>query len=134
MQHILRPSRAGKDFDLSPTQAQRKVWDFIQCQNYDGSGAIGHEPLVRQCLGTIRGPRWEEDGVKSCVEGPLGKTLLATSILETKSRHIEKSATLQLDGKTFCIRDGGRWDCPGGHEASDFVRIITDAWRQKNAA
>ncbi|CAO1637317.1 unnamed protein product [Parajaminaea phylloscopi] len=133
VQHTLRPSRAGKDFDLSPSQAQRKVWDFVQCQNYDGPGAIGKVGLVQQCLSTVKGPRWEEDGVRECVEGPLGKQLLQQSVRDSKSRHIVKSATIQLQGKTICIRDGGRWqDCPGGHETGDFVRVIEAAWKQRN--
>lgn len=133
VQHILRPSRAGKDFDLSPSQAQRKVWDFVQCQNYDGVPSIGKVGLARQCLSTIRGPRWEEDGVRECAEGSLGRKLLRRSVEESKRRQITKSATIQLDGKTICIRDGGEWqDCPGGHETNDFLREIETVWRKKN--
>ncbi|CAO1626260.1 unnamed protein product [Jaminaea pallidilutea] len=133
VQHALRPSRAGRDFNLSPSAAQRKVWDFIQCQDYDGIRNIGSEALAQQCLRTIKGPEWEKDGIVDCVRGPLGKQLLRDSVRDSRRRGIEKSATIQLEGEgTICVRDGGEWkDCPGGHETADFVRQIEDAWRRK---
>ncbi|PWN20108.1 hypothetical protein BCV69DRAFT_249909, partial [Microstroma glucosiphilum] len=132
VQRILRPSRAGRDFDLSPSAAQRKVWDFVGCQDYDGAAHIGSPSLAKECLSTIRGPRWIEDGVKECVEGKQGRKLLQESVKRSEKLGITKSATIQLEGKTICIRDGGQWkDCDGGHETRDFVRQIEEAWDEK---
>lgn len=133
--HLLRPSRSGPDFDLSPSHAQRKVWDFIQCENYDGIPRIGSLALAEQCTGTIKGPQWNgKDGVKECIEGPLGRRLLQDSVRETQRRHIVNSATIQIEGQTACVRDNGAWkDCPGGHDTSDFVRLIEEAYARKNA-
>lgn len=134
VQHALRPSRAGKDYDLSPSAAQRKVWDFVQCQNYDGLAQIGTDALAKQCLGLVKGPKWEgEDGIGACANGDEGRALLRDSVQVSKKRGIIKSATIQLEGKTTCVRDGGEWkECPGGHETRDFVRQIEEAWRRKN--
>ena len=133
LQHLLRPSRSGRDYDLSPTQAQSKLWSFIQCQNYDGLKNIGSIGLVKQCLSTVKGSPFDPD-VQECIEGSLGRKLLKDSVKKSKKRGIEKSATIQLEGKTVCIRDDGQWkDCPGGHEGKDWVRQIEDAWKGVNS-
>lgn len=44
-----------------------------------------------------------------------------------------KSATLQIEGETVCIRDGGQWkECKEGHEPGDWVRQIEAAYEAKN--
>lgn len=86
----LKPSKAGKRYDLGPSAAQRLWWDFVQCENYEGGlKRIGEESLARQCIDAIGGmPQWEADGIKECVEGPKGQELLKASIQEVKRRDI----------------------------------------------
>lgn len=44
-----------------------------------------------------------------------------------------KSATLQIEGKTVCVRDDKQWkDCSSGHETADWVRQIEQAYDEKN--
>ena len=65
--------------------------------------------------------------------GGEGEELLRQSVVASKKRGIEKSATIQIEGRTICIRDDSQWkSCPGGHETADFVRQIEEAWRSKN--
>lgn len=63
-------------------------WNFLQCQDYAGIGKIGDEALAKQCLNVVGGPRWEEDGIKKCVQGSLGKKLLQESVKESKKEKI----------------------------------------------
>ena len=46
---------------------------------------------------------------------------------------LSNSATLQIEGKTVCIRDDKQWkSCSGGHETTDWVKQIEDAYLRKN--
>lgn len=73
--------------------------------------------------------------MRDCIEGKQGRKLLQESVKRSQKLGIVKSATIQLEGKTICIRDGGQWkDCQGGHEIRDFVRQIEEAWDEKRRA
>ncbi|CAO1619673.1 unnamed protein product [Sympodiomycopsis kandeliae] len=129
--HLLSPSRAGSEYDLSPSDAQRKIWDFIQCEDYDGIPSIGSIALAQQCTNSIKVPSWKE--VHECINGGKGVQLLKSSVQESIDRSIRNSATIQIEGETVCIRDGGQWkECQSGHEVSDFVRLIEQAYQRKN--
>ncbi|PWN45377.1 hypothetical protein IE81DRAFT_285439, partial [Ceraceosorus guamensis] len=118
---------------ISSVEAQRTTWDFIECLNYGGIADIGKEDAARNCLSAVHGPRWEDDGIKRCAEGKLGRKLLAKSLQDAHKSDIVNSATLQIDGNTICVRDGGEWkQCTGGHEPTDWVRAIEDAYRARN--
>lgn len=86
----LESSKAGKRYDLSPSDAQRLWWDFVQCENFVGGlKRIGDEALAKQCIGAIGGvPHWEEDGLRECIQGPKGAYLLKDSIKEVERRRI----------------------------------------------
>jgi hypothetical protein len=130
----LRPSKAGKRYDIGPSEAQRIWWDFVQCENYNGLKRIGEESLAKQCIQAIGGvPHWESDGVEDCAIGERGRVLLKDSIDRVEEHGITNSATLQIEGETVCIRDNGQWkDCTAGHETSDWVRQIEKAYLRKN--
>lgn len=134
VQHALDPQRAGDDYDLSPSAAQKKWWNFIQCQNYAGLSRVGDEDQARRCLNLVGGPRWEQDGIASCVHSSKGRKLLKRSVTASKHSNISLSCTIQIEGTTRCIRDGGAWkDCQAGHEVGDFVAQIEKEWSRKNA-
>lgn len=60
--------------------------------------------------------------------------MLQESVRESKRRGIEKSATVQIEGKTVCVRDDGAWkECEGGHDVGDFVKAIEKAFNDKNS-
>jgi hypothetical protein len=44
---------------------------------------------------------------------------------------VTKSATIRLDNKIYCIRDGGEWsDCPNGAGVNDLLIAIEKLRRQ----
>ena len=59
--------------------------------------------------------------------------LLEDDFAATAATGIKTSCTLQVEGKTVCVRDGGEWkDCPGGSKAKDFHSTICKAYAAKN--
>ncbi|KAE8221976.1 hypothetical protein CF319_g4753 [Tilletia indica] len=136
VQEALRPSRAGRDFDLSPSAAQLKWFDIVQCMNY-GKNRIGDESLLQECLKTVKGgPSWDgAGGIAECVQGKHGRKLLVDSFAESKSLDIVNSCTIIIEGGTQCVRDGGLWKrctVPGGHDVGDFVAEIEHQWNRIN--
>ncbi|KAK0546387.1 hypothetical protein OC846_005281 [Tilletia horrida] len=132
----LRPSRAGRDFDLSPSQAQLKWFDIVACMNY-GKARIGDESLIKECLNTVKGgPTWDgPDGISECVNGKRGRKLLLDSIAETKKLDIVNSCTILIEGGTQCVRDDNVWKrctIPGGHDVGDFVAEIENQYARLN--
>lgn len=133
VQHALDPQRAGDDYDLSPSAAQKKWWNFIQCQNYAGLSKIGDEDQARKCLNLVGGPRWEQDGIAACVHSSQGRKLLKRSVTASHNSNISLSCTIQIEGTNRCIRDGSAWkNCQAGHEVGDFVSQIEKEWSRKN--
>ena len=71
--------------------------------------------------------------VRPCYEGKEGRELFAESISKKDQAKVTKSCTIQINGKTACIRDGGIWyDCPTGSTSSDFVSSICAAYASQN--
>lgn len=133
VQDALNPVRAGEDFDLSPSAAQKKWWNFLQCQNYAGLSKIGDEGLAQRCLRVVDGPSWQKDGIAKCVHGKQGKKLLQHSLRASKKADLAKSCTIVFESGKKCIRDGGAWkDCDLGHQPADFIAEIERIWSQKN--
>ncbi|PWZ00361.1 hypothetical protein BCV70DRAFT_199649 [Testicularia cyperi] len=133
VQDALNPQRAGDEYDLSPSAAQKLWWNFIQCQNFAGLGTVGDESQAQRCLKILNGPGWDKDGIASCAHGSKGRKLLRNSVVSSRDRNISLSCTILIEGKTRCIRDGGSWkNCDMGHEVSDFVAEIERAWLRKN--
>ncbi|SJX66585.1 uncharacterized protein SRS1_16807 [Sporisorium reilianum f. sp. reilianum] len=134
VQDALNPVRAGEDFDLSPSAAQKKWWNFLQCQNYAGLSRIGDESLAQRCLRVVDGPSWDKDGIQKCVEGNKGRKLLQKSIQASKRLSLGTSCTVLFESGKKCVRDGGAWkNCDLGHQPADFVAEIERIWSQKNA-
>ncbi|KAI3486749.1 hypothetical protein L1887_49699 [Cichorium endivia] len=134
VQDALNPVRAGEDFDLSPSAAQKKWWNFLQCQNYAGLAKIGDEDLAQRCLRLIDGPAWQKDGIADCVHGKHGRKLLQHSVKASKRASLGTSCTIVFESGKRCIRDGGAWkNCDLGHEPADFVAEIERIWSDKNA-
>ncbi|KAJ3137679.1 hypothetical protein HDU90_001629 [Geranomyces variabilis] len=78
---------------------------FILCSNRDQAG-IPDDPAA---CAKIAGFKWSGD-VQECAEGKLGQQLLARDAKIAWRKGIKKSCTVQLQGKTVCVRDGGVWD------------------------
>lgn len=86
----LDPAKAGERFDISPSQAQRLWWNFVQCENYRGGrDKIGNENLAKDCLKAVTNKvDWKGDEIEDCVRGKRGVELLRKSIDETERRDI----------------------------------------------
>lgn len=136
VQDALEPERAGQDYDLSPSAAQKKWWNFIQCQNFAGLSKIGDEGLAQRCLKLVEGPSWDKNGIAKCVHGKHGRKLLQQSVKASKKDDLVKSCTIEFENGKRCIRDGRVWkDCDlKGHEPRDFIEEIESIWAKKNAA
>lgn len=133
VQDALDPVRAGEDFDLSPSAAQKRWWNFLQCQNFAGLSKIGDEELAQRCLRVVDGPAWEKDGIAKCVHGKQGRKLLQNSIKASKHSNLTTSCTIVFEGGKKCVRDGGAWkNCDLGHEPADFINEIERLWSKKN--
>ncbi|SPC68168.1 probable conserved hypothetcial protein [Ustilago sp. UG-2017b] len=134
VQDALNPVRAGQDFDLSPSAAQKRWWNFLQCQNFAGVSKIGDEELAQRCLRVVNGPEWHKDGIAKCVHGKQGRKLLQNSIKASKHSNLTRSCTIVFEGGNKCVRDGNAWkDCDLGHEPADFINEIQRLWSKKNA-
>ncbi|SAM86512.1 probable conserved hypothetcial protein [Ustilago bromivora] len=134
VQDALNPVRAGQDFDLSPSAAQKRWWNFLQCQNFAGVSKIGDEELAQRCLRVVDGPEWHKDGIAKCVHGKQGRKLLQNSIKASKHSNLTRSCTIVFEGGNKCVRDGNAWkDCDLGHEPADFINEIQRLWSKKNA-
>ncbi|CUS14266.1 unnamed protein product [Tuber aestivum] len=62
-----------------------------------------------------------------------GLSMLRKSVERSRALGAGTSCTVRVDGKTRCVRDGGRWkDCDGGSDVEDLVRDIKKVYRGKN--
>eukprot|EP00002_Diphylleia_rotans_P014598 TRINITY_DN2844_c0_g1_i3.p1 TRINITY_DN2844_c0_g1~~TRINITY_DN2844_c0_g1_i3.p1 ORF type:complete len:215 (-),score=41.35 TRINITY_DN2844_c0_g1_i3:252-896(-) len=55
--------------------------------------------------------------------------LLRESGSRTESLGIKRSCTIYVNNAKVCIKDGSWYDCPQGHEVSDFVKQICRSYR-----
>jgi hypothetical protein len=66
-------------------------------------------------------------------EGGFGMGLLRESVIRSAEANATFSATVRLNGKERCIRDGGEWkDCNGGSSVKSLVGDIEKLWAAKN--
>jgi len=107
-------------------------WHAVQCMNYAGRQSIGTEKLAIQCAKVIK-KDYEADGVKECVEGPVGAALLRESVRWSQHLGIKNSCSILINGKIICVKDGVWKQCEGGHEVSDFVRQVETTFEELNA-
>lgn len=64
----------------------------------------------------------------ACMFGPGHADVLAADLEATATLGITTSATLQFDGETVAVRDGGRWRrAPGAASLADFKSALCGA-------
>ncbi|KAK0714579.1 hypothetical protein B0H67DRAFT_664080 [Lasiosphaeris hirsuta] len=67
-------------------------------------------------------------------DGAYGVGMLRDSVRRSSSVGVNKSCTVRLDDKIYCIRDGGKWtDCPAGAEVNDLVIAIEKLYQSSVA-
>ncbi|KAG6900975.1 hypothetical protein C0993_004413 [Termitomyces sp. T159_Od127] len=114
-------------------------WQFVQCQNYEGKDEVGNPDLALRCADTV-GIDWKNSQAGACagLDGsgtePEGVALLKESVELSRKLGIEKSCTILINGSKVCIHDGTWKSCENGHNPSDFVRQINEAYDKLNAA
>ncbi|KAI1033965.1 hypothetical protein LB505_003223 [Fusarium chuoi] len=97
---------------------------FIMCLSRDYS-EIPERSLVEDCAleSAIDFQQLNDCAVRE--DGAYGLSLLRDSIKRTADAGVTKSATIRLDNKIYCIRDGGEWtDCPNGSGVNDLIIAI----------
>lgn len=60
---------------------------------------------------------------------PLNDDLsLALAVLDAQRMNITKSCSIVINDRLVCVHDGSWKDCPNGHEAGDFARLIKEEY------
>lgn len=56
-----------------------------------------------------------------CMYAPGHESILAADFAQTAALGVGTSCTIQVEGNTVCVRDGGEWkECPAGTDPQDF--------------
>lgn len=87
-----------------------KWFDFLQCQNKQ-FWMIPATQLVDQC-GKPRSMITSD--ILKCMSDGTGASLFESSWKFTQAQSITTSCTIQLQGRTLCVRDGSQWHGCGG--------------------
>jgi hypothetical protein len=136
------------------TSTIKEWWNFIQCSNYGKLDKVGDISLAKQCSKII-GKDWDRD-FSDCYTGSEGRKLLQKSgkchsirsvggsrlkvddgcrtVKLAMDMDIKKSCSILVNDKLVCVHDGSWKDCPDGHQASDFERIIRKEYDALNSA
>ena len=66
------------------------------------------------------------ESLNTCVsEDGNGMELLRASIERSRAAGVNKSCTIRVNGRQWCIRDSGLWkDCDQGHAPGDLISEI----------
>ena len=89
----------------------------------DSYSRIADRELVESCA-LEYGISFE--ALNNCVsEDGKGIELLTDSIQRSQAAGIERSCTVRVDGKQWCVRDEARWkNCDQGHKPKDLIAEI----------
>ena len=70
--------------------------------------------------------------LNACIsEEGKGLDLLEASVERSEKLGVKKSCTVRIDGRQWCVRDGGQWkDCDAGHEADDLIKEVGARFQQ----
>lgn len=61
----------------------------------------------------------------ACMYSPGRQAILEGDFATTTALGIQTSCTVQVDGNTLCVRDGGKWkDCPVGSDLTSWKEMI----------
>ncbi|KAF1955861.1 hypothetical protein CC80DRAFT_516760 [Byssothecium circinans] len=78
------------------------------------------------------------DKLNDCMskdDGAYGMGMLRDSVTRSANLSVSTSCTVRLDGKTRCVRDGGKWkDCGDGSEPDDLISEIEKLYKVTHTA
>lgn len=61
----------------------------------------------------------------ACMYSPGRQAILEADFAQTAALGIQTSCTVQVEGNTLCVRDGGEWkDCPVGSDLKAWKEMI----------
>ncbi|KAL8830780.1 MAG: hypothetical protein Q9170_005585 [Blastenia crenularia] len=108
-------------FDLYPNQPVISL-GFSNCLTASYSKIPSRE-LVESCA-LEHGVSFEK--LNGCIsEEGKGLDLLMHSVEHSSAVGVTRSCTVRIDGKMWCIRDGGQWkDCKGGSDVESLVKEV----------
>jgi hypothetical protein len=121
--------------ELNSKNYQRYDWlfKFVLCNNKEGLDNIGSFTTAAKCLKEAGIPLAAATKMLGCMYAPGHESTLAADFAQTAALGVGTSCTIQVDGNTVCVRDGGEWkDCPAGTDAKDFKELFCAAFAAKN--
>lgn len=105
---------------------------FVMCLSADYS-SIPSEGLVQECALEHSMDFAKLNACASADDGAKGVDMLRKSVARSAAKGVQKSCTVRLDDKEWCIRDGGKWkDCENGADPKTLVDEILEL-RNKRA-
>lgn len=109
----------------SPTTLMR----FLQCQSKRYT-LIPHNG--EQCAKELGDHRISWSSVQWCVQSNRGNQLFHQALERTRRASAKKSCTIHLNGRLWCIHDGGWTQCSQGHDPISLARAICSRYTGKN--
>jgi len=109
------------------------LFNFILCNNKEGLDQTGTFATATKCLKETGVPFVEGTQMVACMYSPGRQAILEADFATTTALGIQTSCTVQVDGNTLCVRDGGEWkDCPVGSDLASWKEMICAAYAAKN--
>jgi hypothetical protein len=107
---------------------------FIDCSNQLPPASIGQFTTASKCLREAGIPLAAATKALACMSGPGHTALLEADFGRTAALGVTTSCTVQIDGETVAVRDGGRWkqSPSAGSMAEDFKDALCEAFASKN--
>ncbi|KAF2752740.1 hypothetical protein EJ05DRAFT_267518 [Pseudovirgaria hyperparasitica] len=94
---------------------------------------IPNESLLKDCTMEYG---LDFDKINHCMskdDGAYAMGLLRDSVQRSKDNGVKTSCTIRLEGKTRCVRDGGKWkDCEGGNKPKDLIEEIEELYNSSS--
>ncbi|KAF8059432.1 hypothetical protein HT031_005237 [Scenedesmus sp. PABB004] len=132
------PAECAGDLQQLCVQAHSKAYvdwpfRFALCSTRHGVEAVGEFANVAACLKAAGIPLAAATKMLACMYGPGHDELLQAELAATAAAGVGTSCTIQVDGNTICVRDGGEWkDCPAGTKTDDFKQVLCAALAAKS--
>jgi hypothetical protein len=101
------------------------LMNFILCNNKEGLDQTGSFATATKCLKETGVPFVEGTQMVACMYSPGRQAILESDFATTAALGVQTSCTVQVDGNTLCVRDGGEWkDCPVGPDLKAWKEMI----------
>lgn len=84
-------------------------------------------------LQEVGAPVVEGTQMMACMYSPGRQAVLNADFAQTAALGIQTSCTIQFEGNTVCVRDGGAWkECPAGSSLGNFKELLCATYAAKN--